>query len=202
MKREISSRNPTPQPRPTTHQSQSQGHSPPPQVAASRFPAPASKLQVRRLQHARRTAPHLPRKVTTWHLHVSSVNLHHTTSSECFRHFLSALTSTKIAILAETSHEDAALRQQPQLQIPLSKRHPTPPTNHHGNANPTSQRRKLTISPSDTNVIKTQRLRDISHVSSTCHVSCLSPQNPFAHCQRHSGATTTCREPQTQRVLN
>ena len=43
--------------------------------------------------------------------------MHRTTRLQCFRHFLSTLTSAKIAILVETCHESTASRQALQEQI-------------------------------------------------------------------------------------
>ena len=63
-------------------------------------------------------------------------NLHHATRLEWFRPILSILPATKIAISAETCHENRASMPHPHTQIPMARPHPTPQTHHSPNANP------------------------------------------------------------------
>ena len=106
--------------------------SPPSHLATAPFSAPATRIALPRLKtHTKYTAPATKcGNIISCQL---QQNLHHTTWR--FRPVLSTLPSTKIAISAETGHENSASMPHPETQIPMARPHPTPQKHDSPNAN-------------------------------------------------------------------
>ena len=145
--------------------------SPPiPTVASSRFPAPATTIQLRHLPCAQNTSP--AAKSDDMTSSCLPQKFHHTTRNDFDTCGTPA--STKIVTLAETCHKSTAPRQQPGTQIPLSQRHPTPPTDHPANADP-----MVTAKATED---RTKRCTCAAKLSSTtCYVSTLIHTNLPLH---------------------
>ena len=99
-------------------------------------------------------------------------HLHHTTRLACFPPVLSKLPSTKIAISAETCHENRASMQHSETQIPMARPHPTPQKHHSPNANPNGAVQKtVDLTKRCACAVKSSSHISTSYISTRFHAS-------------------------------